>query len=97
MLQVTREFISICEWIAGQRRTDAEWATIESSDMFQSKSFCGGYDADEAAFCFSYYNADGCEFWFQVTLIEVADILNGRKTDIDLRSPESQDSAEPDC
>src|SRR5215831_11613422 len=93
-LGVTVEFISICHRIAGQGMTDAEWAAMESCDMFQSDSFCGGYDADEAAFCFSNYDGDGREFWFQVSLIEVADILNGRKTDLDLRSPESQDSAE---
>jgi hypothetical protein len=42
----------------------------------------------KSAFCFSYYDGDGREFWFQVSLIEVADILKGLKADLDLRSPE---------
>lgn len=43
---------------------------IESSDMFQTKNFCGGFDAIENEFCFSYYNDDK-EFWFQLSLNDI--------------------------
>ena len=84
-LEVTKEFVAICYSIVNKRLSDAEWAAVASCDMFQSESFCGGYDAIEGAFCFSYYDMDRCEFWFQVSPTEVRDIINGLKTDLDLR------------
>lgn len=46
--------------------------------MFQAANLVGGYDADESAFCFSLYEGDH-EYWFQLTLDDVAAINNGKK------------------
>jgi hypothetical protein len=48
-----------------------EWAERESSDMFQSDHFSGGFDATEGEFLFSYYPKEGGEFWFGLSLAEV--------------------------
>jgi hypothetical protein len=76
-IKVTDEFKSICGEILKEKKSEQEWAAIESDDMFQTKSFCGGYDADEKAFCFSYYNKNGDEYWFQLTLEEVEKTVDG--------------------
>lgn len=54
--------------------------------MFQSSNFCGGYDTIEDAFCFSYYDQEKKEFWFQIDLSEIGQILDGVKTSLSVRS-----------
>ena len=75
--------------IAAERRSKVEWAAIESSDMFQTTSYAGGYDATEQAFCFSYYAPDGREYWFQLTLEDVDTLLKGSKATIEARFADS--------
>ena len=53
-----------------------QWAEIESCDMFQTSNYCGGFDADEQAFCFSYFDPNNQEFWFQIDLQQVKSIAN---------------------
>jgi len=79
------EFLSICQEIVEEGWTDDEWRERESSDWFQTPSFCGGYDADEAAFCFSYYDPAGNEWLFQVTLSEVRMVSAGGRPVVELR------------
>ncbi len=87
-LSVPEEFREICKRIVEERKTEAQWAEEESDDTFQTKSFCGGYDADEHAFCFSYYSEDSTEYWFQLTLNEVHDVLSEEKTALHVRRPD---------
>lgn len=61
---------SIFQKILQEDLIEAQWSDIESDDMFQEHPYIGGYDADECAFCFSFYSG-GEEHWFQVTLAEV--------------------------
>jgi hypothetical protein len=82
------ELRSICADIVGRTWSDAEWAAHESDDMFQTPRYCGGYDADEGAFCFSRYDADGSEWWFQMTLADVARVAEGQVITLRLRKPE---------
>lgn len=76
-LAVDDEFRTICREILAENLSPAEWAAIESDDMFQSHHYAGGYDATEQAFCFSHYTADGEEYWFQLSLPEVQAVLAG--------------------
>ena len=55
------------------------WAERESSDMFQSPHFSGGFDATEGEFLFSYFPDEGGEFWFGVTLDDVAGAARDRR------------------
>lgn len=84
-LEPDAEFTSICRQIAAENKTADEWAEIEADDMFQTDRYEGGYDADEQAFCFSYWTPDGEEYWFQLALEDVAAIAAGERRSIELR------------
>ncbi|MCG8333086.1 MAG: hypothetical protein MJE63_01110 [Proteobacteria bacterium] len=77
-IKIDEEFFLICKEIIDENKSEDEWSEIESDDMFQSASYCGGYDADEESFCFSYYDSDKKEFWFQITLKEVKTVVEGK-------------------
>ena len=87
-LPVDDELKAICREILKARKTSADWADVESSDMFQSRRYCGGFDANENAFCFSYHDADGTEFWFQVTIQDIREIVDGRLRELAVRPAE---------
>ncbi|MBP9752793.1 MAG: hypothetical protein KBD31_03175 [Proteobacteria bacterium] len=53
---------------------------MESDDAFQTDHYVGGYDSTENAFCFSYYNDNNEEYWFQIKL---SDILQLTEKDFD--------------
>jgi hypothetical protein len=81
-ISLTGEFRQLCSEIVAQGRTADEWGAVESSDMFQTTNYVGGFDATEMEFTFSYYDAEGREFWFQVPLEDVSEIADGRKTTV---------------
>jgi len=62
--------------------------------MCQEDTYCGGYDADEHAFCFSNYIKND-EYWFQVTIREVEEILKGNMEDREARKAERQPKRSP--
>lgn len=86
--EVEDELKSICEDICSQQLSVAEWSLLESDDAFQSSRYCGGFDATERAFCFSLFDKNGDEFWFQFTLDEAKDIVSGNLTMIEARKAE---------
>ena len=79
------EFVEICREIRADNLTVAEWREVESDDMFQSEHFCGGFEAIEDAFCFSYYSPDGQEYWFQITLEEAQRVAACELIMLDIR------------
>ena len=84
-LEVDYEFKQICKRIFSDNLNLSEWREIESDDMFQTESYCGGFDATENAFCFSYFQNENQEFWFQITIVEVGQILSDEMIDIEVR------------
>ena len=88
-LQIGEEFKNLCAGIIAEQRDVNEWSLLESDDMFQSEHFVGGFDTEEAAFCFSYYSSEGTEHWFQITLAQVELIVLGNLTSVDTRPAES--------
>jgi len=84
LLSIDDTLRSLFMQIVTENNTEEEWAEIESDDMFQLESYVGGYDADERAFCFSYYHQNGSEYWFQVSLDQIKGVLNGKELHIDL-------------
>jgi hypothetical protein len=84
-LKIDKEFKEICKEILNQNKAPEEWALIESSDMFQTEKYNGGYDADEMAFCFSYYDESGKEFWFQITAEEIRKISENKLEELTIR------------
>jgi hypothetical protein len=61
-LKIHQEVKDICMNILKKQIAAHQWTLIESSDMFQANHYCGGYDATEHAFCFSYYDVSRNEF-----------------------------------
>ena len=76
-IPIEDELKSICIEIVNQDYSTHQWLKIESSDMFQSLSFVGGFDADEMEFCFSYFDENRTEFWFQFTWDQAQSISKG--------------------
>jgi hypothetical protein len=85
---VDEELLQVFRGIAGKAMTHEEWAANESDDMFQTSSYCGGFDADEMEFCFSYFDPAGQEFWFQLPLDEVERIASAGAGEVVLREAE---------
>ena len=81
-IPIEEELKGICKDILAENKSEQQWAEIESDDMFQTAMFCGGYDADENEFCFSYFSSDDNEYWFQISLSDVTDIASGRTVKI---------------
>jgi hypothetical protein len=75
-LEVGSNILEICREIVEEGWSDAEWAKNESGDWFQYNDIVGGYDADEQAFLFSYYDIDE-EWWLEFRLSDVPKILCG--------------------
>ena len=75
-IRIDQEFKEICIKIISKNLTENEWAEIESSDEFQTEIYCGGFDATEMEFCFSFYDKNQ-EYWFQLSLTDINRINNG--------------------
>ena len=84
-IKVDKEFYKICKEILDEKKTINEWEQIESSDMFQTENYCGGYDATEGAFCFSYFDKNGDEFWFQIPLEAIKEVVAMKKEYLSMR------------
>ncbi len=78
------ELRAICREITSSAQSEDAWAEQESDDMFQTSHYCGGFDADERAFCFSYHSS-GPEMWFQLSLSEVMTLSEGRQLSFEMR------------
>lgn len=87
-LRFDEVFRGICQGILSENKNPEEWSEIESDDMFQDGGYVGGFDADEAEFCFSLHREDG-EFWFQVSLEQIRQIVDGSLQVVDVRPAES--------
>jgi len=84
-IAVTQELRDLFARILAENKTESEWAEMESDDMFQSDHYRGGFDATEMAFCFSFFDGDGVELWFQLRLEEVREYATHGKAEIDAR------------
>ena len=84
---IDEEILKICAEIAAINKSDDEWKKIESGDMFQTKHYCGGFEADENAFLFSYYGDDNNEYYLRLSLKDINDILDKKKNSITMSHP----------
>ena len=87
-LVVDKEFFGICKEILNRKLTLAEWSEIESNDEFQTENYCGGFDETENEFCFSYYDEERTEYWFQKSLLEIQKINSGKIIEFEIRLAE---------
>lgn len=86
-IKLDEEFLVIAEEILAENKSIEEWSEIESDDMFQSGPFVGGFDGIEKEFCFSYESVNG-EYWFQLPLSSMQDVVRGKVFDIEVRPAE---------
>lgn len=84
-LEVDQEFAAICKQIKEENKSEAEWCLIESSDMYQTKNYVGGFDGIEMEFCFSYFSETEKEYWFQLPLTKIQAIATGKLLKLKLR------------
>ena len=87
-LEIDAELRALCAEIAAWMASEPAWREQESSDMFQSVHYCGGWEADEEAFTFSHYDAAGRERWFNLTPEDVGRVLDGRLVAVAARAPQ---------
>lgn len=87
-IKIDDNFLLIAKAILSFNKNNDEWSAIESDDMFQTERYEGGYDATEEAFCFSYYDIEGKEYWFQLSLDEIKQIEEKKKLEIKLTAPQ---------
>ena len=85
---IDKKLLAICQLIKSRGLSEKEWGEIESTDAFQENDYVGGFDDTEKAFCFSYYDLSGKEFWFQLTLNDVDEIVALNKKEIKMREAE---------
>ncbi len=83
-LKVNNEFIEILKKINSEAKTIEQWRKVESSDMYQTANFCGGFDATEDEFTFSYYGNDSIEYWFQFSIEIIGELINGLIQELEL-------------
>jgi len=88
ILTVDPELRALAAEIVAWMATEPRWPEYEGADFFQTTTYAGGYEALEAAFTFSYYAADGREWWFQLTPDEVGAAADGRLTSVKARTPD---------
>jgi hypothetical protein len=86
-LPIDAEMRALCAEILAWMRDEPEWRDEESSDMFQSGHYCGGWESDEDAFTFSHYDADGHEDWFNLTPADIEAAATGRLVSVEVRPP----------
>ena len=87
-LVVNEELLEIFKSISKRDLTLTEWREIESDDEFQTENYCGGFDATEDEFCFSYYDTNKMEYWFQKSLNEIEEINSGKVSEFEIRLAE---------
>lgn len=84
-IPINTDLKSICDEIVDDNLTDEQWAAIESDDTFKRESIVGGYDADESAFCFSYFDDEKKEYWFQFDIGTAKKIAEGIEISVEGR------------
>jgi hypothetical protein len=87
-LKVDNELLGIFKEIIHENLTIATWSEIESDDQFQTENFCGGFDATDGEFTFSYFDENKTEYWFQKSLEDIQKIVEGEITELPIRPAE---------
>ncbi|WP_175578749.1 hypothetical protein [Tenacibaculum aiptasiae] len=84
-LRIDKELLEIFKDILNRNLTLTEWRQMENCDEFQTVNYCGGFDAIEDEFCFSYFDLNKVEYWFQIPLSEIQKIDKENIPEIDIR------------
>ena len=92
---MNHQFENILNEIIKQNWDSETWALHEAGGWFQTKNFCGGFEADETykngVFNFSYTDDNEKEWWFTFSLCEVNTLLSKGFNSIKLIDPDTFD------
>ncbi len=86
-LTLGNEFKSLAERIIAFMASEPRWREFEADDLFQSPTYCGGYDITERAYTFSHYDSDGNEWWFQLSPSQISEVAAGHLLHVEAQSP----------
>ena len=81
------KFYLISKEIIEENKSLAEWAEIESDDLFQSGNYEGGFDSTEMEFCFSVFINEE-EYSFQLSLDAIKEINQNLLTEVEIEKAE---------
>ncbi|WP_248723317.1 hypothetical protein [Seonamhaeicola sp. ML3] len=84
-IKIDIELRNICDEIIKKSLPIEQWREIESSDQFQTLNYCGGFDATEDEFCFSFFDKSEKEYWFQLSLNEIERIKEGSISELNIQ------------
>jgi hypothetical protein len=82
------QLAAICREIAARQLSFDQWTAVESSDEFQAGRLVGGFDATEGVFTFSFFDATGSEWWFDLSLEDALAAAAGKSVTFELRKPQ---------
>lgn len=80
-IPIDNDLMLICKEIVDDDNSEEAWAGMESGDMFQQGRYCGGFDADDMFFAFSY-DDEGEQWCLSLTLKEVQEVVAGIKKEV---------------
>jgi len=86
--RLKKEFKIITDKIITENKSLPEWEEIESDDMFQTDIYVGGFDGTEMEFCFSVFEEDGNEYWFQISIDDILKYSKKELFDVALTNPD---------
>ncbi|KGL61860.1 hypothetical protein [Polaribacter sp. Hel1_85] len=85
---IDSELFSVFQEIKSLNLDLENWSLIEISDQFQTSNYCGGFDATENEFTFSYFDENKKEYWFQLPIIDIEKIVEGINIEVYMRKAE---------
>ena len=86
-LKIDAELINICVDIKFKNKSVEEWSASQSLELFKSEKYCGGYDEIVQTFVFTYFNLNGEEWWFEITIDMLDSIIKSDLQYLDLHKP----------
>ncbi len=86
-VQVNDELKSICKDIVDENKSAEQWKQSGSGELYQTDNYCGGYEASTGVFSFSLYKDDK-EYWFDLQLSAISEIVKGNKKTIECEEVE---------
>ncbi|MBY0261526.1 MAG: hypothetical protein K2Q20_04245 [Phycisphaerales bacterium] len=83
-LPITDELRELCATMVREMASDRQKVLVDSDDLIQSQSFCGGWDSESSAFAFSFYCDDGIDYIFLLAIDDVVAIARGGSPEVSL-------------
>ena len=84
-VKVEPELVQICKDIEAKGWTLEQWAEHDSYDMFQTETFCGGFDCCDMLFTFGRYQNGEELYCVQLTLDQVPLVTKGIMRSIEIQ------------